>query len=173
MATETTAIVIYEGAGGTVEVRLDRESVWLTQRQMAELFDSSADNIGLLADSALAPAVATGTAPPTRPVLAVDTILADSKRRLRQALESYFRGDFDEAAETFDRLSRDMPTNAWVWAFLGASKYSLYAFEADETYKTSAFDAFRRAKQLRSWKGGLPEKYFSRRIRNAFNRTEG
>jgi prophage maintenance system killer protein len=47
MATETTDIAIYEGPGGTVEVRLDRESVWLTQRQMAELFDSSADNVGL------------------------------------------------------------------------------------------------------------------------------
>ncbi len=47
MATETTDIAFYEGPGGTVEVRLDRESVWLTQRQMAELFDSSTDNIGL------------------------------------------------------------------------------------------------------------------------------
>lgn len=45
--TETTDIAIYEGPGGVVEVRLDRESVWLTQRQMAELFDSSADNVGL------------------------------------------------------------------------------------------------------------------------------
>lgn len=40
-------IVIYEAAGGTIEVRLDRETVWLTQRQMAELFESSADNVGL------------------------------------------------------------------------------------------------------------------------------
>lgn len=47
MATETTDIAIYEGPGGVVEVRLDRESVWLTQRQMAELFDSSVDNVGL------------------------------------------------------------------------------------------------------------------------------
>jgi len=47
MASETTDIVIYEGPGGTVEVRLDRETVWLTQRQMADLFNSSTDNIGL------------------------------------------------------------------------------------------------------------------------------
>lgn len=40
-------ITIYEGPGGTIEVRVDRETVWLTQRQMAELFDSSTDNIGL------------------------------------------------------------------------------------------------------------------------------
>lgn len=40
-------IAIYEGPGGRVEVRVDRETVWLTQRQMAELFDSSTDNVGL------------------------------------------------------------------------------------------------------------------------------
>lgn len=40
-------IAIYEGPGGTVEVRVERETVWLNQKQMAELFDSSTDNIGL------------------------------------------------------------------------------------------------------------------------------
>lgn len=42
-----TDIAIYEGAGGAVEVRVERETVWLTQRQMAELFDTSTDNVGL------------------------------------------------------------------------------------------------------------------------------
>jgi hypothetical protein len=40
-------IVFYEGPGGVVEVRLERDSVWLTQKQMAELFDTSTDNVGL------------------------------------------------------------------------------------------------------------------------------
>lgn len=40
-------ITIYERPGGAIEVRVERETVWLTQRQMAELFDSSTDNIGL------------------------------------------------------------------------------------------------------------------------------
>jgi hypothetical protein len=42
-------IVIYEDADQTVEVRLDadQETVWLTQRQMAELFDTSSDNVSL------------------------------------------------------------------------------------------------------------------------------
>ena len=40
-------IVIYETEYSNVEVRLDRETVWLTQRQMAELFDTSSDNISL------------------------------------------------------------------------------------------------------------------------------
>lgn len=33
-----TDIVIYEGPDGTVEVRLDRETVWLRQEQMSQLF---------------------------------------------------------------------------------------------------------------------------------------
>jgi prophage maintenance system killer protein len=42
-------ILVYEAPDGRarVEVRLDRETVWLTQRQMADLFTTSADNIGL------------------------------------------------------------------------------------------------------------------------------
>src|SRR5690606_9341449 len=42
-------IVLYQAPGGDVrlEVRLDRETVWLSQRQMAEIFDTSTDNVGL------------------------------------------------------------------------------------------------------------------------------
>jgi len=46
----TTQIIIYEDADQSVDVRLDgtRETVWLTQRQMAEVFDTSTDNISHL-----------------------------------------------------------------------------------------------------------------------------
>jgi hypothetical protein len=42
-------VVIYEAEDRriAVKVRLDGETVWLTQRQMADLFDTSTDNIGL------------------------------------------------------------------------------------------------------------------------------
>ena len=30
-----------------VDVRLDQETVWLTQRQMSEVFRTSSDNVGL------------------------------------------------------------------------------------------------------------------------------
>ena len=133
------------------------------------------DNVILLADAVQVPAAIivppTTTAPEPRPVQATDLVLADSRRRVRQALESYFNGDFEDASRSFQRLTREMQNNAWLWAFLGASLYSQYAFEADEAYRTSALDAFRKAKRLRRWNGGLPNKYFSRRIRNAFNQA--
>jgi len=42
-------INIYQEEGQAVEVRLDsqRETIWLSQAQMAELFDKDADTIGL------------------------------------------------------------------------------------------------------------------------------
>lgn len=42
-------IIIYEDpdAPNPVQVKLEGETVWLTQRQMAELFDTSIDNVGL------------------------------------------------------------------------------------------------------------------------------
>ena len=42
-------VLVYEAADGSmrVDVRLEQDTVWLTQRQMAELFESSTDNVGL------------------------------------------------------------------------------------------------------------------------------
>lgn len=134
-------------------------------------------NAGDFADLAMPPNVPSPVTPspgpspirPSKPAIATDAVLDDYKPQLRSALEDYFNGEFDEASRQFAELTRKLPDNAWIWAFLGASQYSQYAFEADESYRTQALRSFRRAKQLRSWKGGLPDKYFSRRIRRAFN----
>lgn len=40
-------IIIFEADTDRVEVWLEGETMWMTQAQMAELFDTSADNIGL------------------------------------------------------------------------------------------------------------------------------
>jgi prophage maintenance system killer protein len=42
-------ILVYEALDGSirVDVRLEQDTVWLTQRQMSELFETSADNVGL------------------------------------------------------------------------------------------------------------------------------
>ena len=42
-------VVLYSAEDGKVqlEVQLDHETVWLNQRQMAELFDKDTDTIGL------------------------------------------------------------------------------------------------------------------------------
>ena len=42
-------VLVYEAADGSVrvDVRLEQDTVWLTQRQMSELFETSIDNVGL------------------------------------------------------------------------------------------------------------------------------
>ena len=47
--TPSGEVIVYETPDGgvRVEVRLDRDTVWLAQRQMADLFDTSTDNISL------------------------------------------------------------------------------------------------------------------------------
>jgi len=136
-----------------------------------------AENAGDLADLATAPA-APSTVPalantvppaPTKPTVATEDVLDSYKPRLRRALQNYFAGEFGDASRDFEVLVRDLPTNGWIWAFLGASQYSQYAFEGEESYRAAALKSFRKAKSLRRWSGGLPDKYFSRRIRRAFN----
>ena len=46
-ATPGGEVLVYEAADGSarVDVRLERETVWLTQRQMAELFETTPENV--------------------------------------------------------------------------------------------------------------------------------
>ncbi len=129
---------------------------------------ASAGNAVTFADLAPAPGAPVPHIP-TRPTQASNAVLADSASHVRDALESYFRGDFDEAATKFRTLTQDMPTNGYIWAFLGASQYSQYAFEADTRFRDQAMESFRKAKKLKKWNGGLPDKYFSKRIRRVFD----
>ncbi len=134
---------------------------------------AAAENAGDLADLAMAP-VAPTPGPtilpaPTKPVIATQTVLSDYEPQLKRALEDYFNGEFGRASQHFEDLSSKLPSNGWIWAFLGASQYSQYAFEADDSYRQKALRSFRKAKALKKWgKAGLPDKYFSKRIRRAF-----
>jgi tetratricopeptide (TPR) repeat protein len=137
---------------------------------------AAAENAGDLADLAMAPTAAppppvavAQTPAPTKPAIVTQTVLSDYEPQLRRALEDYFNGDFGDASKRFQDLTAKLPSNGWVWAFLGASQYSQYAFEADDSYRQKAIRSFRKAKQLKKWgKTGLPDKYFSKRIRRAF-----
>ncbi|HEV7767248.1 MAG TPA: tetratricopeptide repeat protein, partial [Thermoanaerobaculia bacterium] len=127
---------------------------------------SLADNAGDLADvaqppNAPAPIAPTPTPNPTplvpRSVAATGQVIDEHADDVKRALEQYFAGEFEEAAQRFERLTSAMPDNGWIYAFLGASQYSIYAFEADENYRKAAINSFRKAKKLRTWRDGLPQ----------------
>ena len=134
---------------------------------------ASAQNAQTFADSAVAPGatpvqVATTTSQP-KTAAATAAVFSDYTPQLRSALTNYFNGDFDAAAVGFESLTRSLPRNGWVWAFLGASRYAQYAFEQDENLKAQAVVAFKNAKTYRKWNNGLPDRYFSKKIRKFFS----
>lgn len=131
---------------------------------------ATAQNAALLADSATAPGGPVAPTPvPVTPIAPGGPGLPDLEPQLRRALESYYNGEFDTASREFKALTEKYPANGRIWALFGASQYSLYAFELNEKYRTDALAAFKRAKQLGAWRNGLPERWFSRRIRKAFS----
>jgi prophage maintenance system killer protein len=80
-------VLVYEAPDGgvRVEVKLDRDTVWLTQRQMADLFDTSTDNVGLhlknvFADSELEEAGTTED---------FSVVQSEGKRRVRREVKHY------------------------------------------------------------------------------------
>jgi tetratricopeptide (TPR) repeat protein len=136
---------------------------------------AAAGNAKMYFDSAGGNAVATAPTPQpiTKATAATNAAVGTLAQRVHQALEAYFAGDFETAEARFRILSSEMPKNGWIYAFLGASQYSMYAFEADQNYKTKAIQSFKKAKQLHFKNGELPQQYFSRRIRKAFREAEG
>ncbi|MDE2911889.1 MAG: virulence RhuM family protein [Paracoccaceae bacterium] len=80
-------VAVYEDAGGEVrvDVRLDRETVWLTQRQMAEVFDSTPENVLMHLRNIFASGELEADAT-TKEFLAVRT---EGRRRVRRQLKHY------------------------------------------------------------------------------------
>ena len=80
-------IALYATPDGSIklDVRMDAETVWLTQRQMAELFDTSTDNVGLhlkhiYESEELAEAATTED---------YSVVQQEGKRRVRRAIKHY------------------------------------------------------------------------------------
>ncbi|HEY0159698.1 MAG TPA: tetratricopeptide repeat protein [Thermoanaerobaculia bacterium] len=169
MSTLTNAVT----ANTSARTNDDLQNVITLADGAGDLFE-----LAMPPSAAPSPAIAVTTPSPALPVVprpsaATSEVVDEHADEVRRALEYYFAGEFEEATQRFQALTRKMPTNGWIHAFLGASQYSQYAFEADENFRAAAMESFRRAKQLRSWKDGLPPKYFSKRIRQVFSDTKG
>ena len=80
-------VAVCESAGGEVrvDVRLDRETVWLTQRQMAQVFDTSPENVLMHLRNIFASGEL-GADATTKEFLVVRT---EGRRRVRRTLKHY------------------------------------------------------------------------------------
>ena len=80
-------VAVYEGGKGEVrvDVRLDRDTVWLTQRQMAEVFDTTPENVLMHLRNIFASGELEAD-PTTKEFLVVRT---EGRRRVRRTLKHY------------------------------------------------------------------------------------
>ena len=80
-------VAVYDSADGEVrvEVRLDRETVWLTQRQMAQVFDTTPENVLMHLRNIFASGELEAEAT-SKEFLAVRT---EGRRRVRRTLKHY------------------------------------------------------------------------------------
>ena len=80
-------VIVYESpeGEGSVDVRFKDESVWLTQRQMAEVFRTSTDNVGLH----LKNIYATGELKEAATTEDFSVVRSEGQRKVRRALKHY------------------------------------------------------------------------------------
>lgn len=104
-----TDIVIFEEGAGSVEVRLEGETLWATQGQMAELFDTSTDNIGLHLKNVYAEAELDEAA--TTEDFSV--VRQEGKRQVRRRLKHY---SLDAVISVGYRVSSQRATRFRQWA---------------------------------------------------------
>lgn len=102
-------IVIFEDDSQPVEVRLEGETLWATQSQMAELFDTSTDNIGLH----LKNVYAEGELDEEATTEDFSVVRQEGKRRVRRRLKHY---DLDAVIAVGYRVSSRRATRFRQWA---------------------------------------------------------
>lgn len=112
-ASSRADISIYEGPGGRVEVRLTQETLWLTQRQMAEVFDTTPENVFLHLKNIFSDGELDESAT-TKDFLAVRT---EGKRQVQRWLKHY---DLDAIISVGYRVSskRAVAFRQWATAVL-------------------------------------------------------
>ena len=121
-------VVLYQSPDGEVrlDVRLDHESVWLTQKQMAELFDTSPDNVGLhlknvYAEGELVEGATTEDS---------SVVQTEGKRRVRRSVKHY---SLDAVISVGYRVNSARGTQFRIWATRTLREHLLRGYTLSET----------------------------------------
>jgi len=140
-------IAIYESADGQVEVRVDRETIWLTQRQLATLLDTSTDNIGLHLKNIYAEGELVESA--TTEYFSV--VQTEGKRRVARQVRHY---NLDAVLSVGYRVSSTKATRFRQWATRTLREHLTRGFtlnrhrlEANARQLEAALELVRRAAQ--------------------------
>jgi len=120
-------VIVYQAPDGEVrvDVRLERETVWLSQKQIAELLDTSADNVGLhlkniYAEGELQEAATTEDS---------SVVQTEGRRQVRRQLRHY---NLDAILSVGYRVNSKRGTQFRIWATRTLREHLLRGYTLNE-----------------------------------------
>ncbi len=120
-------MLIYQSEDGSfhTEVRLESQSVWLSQKQMAELFGTSPDNIGLH----LKNIYADGELPEDGTTENFSVVQLEGKRKINRQVKHY---NLDAIISVGYRVNSKQGTQFRIWANKVLKEYLLQGYALNE-----------------------------------------
>ena len=111
MTNSTGQIAIYQSADGSIatEVRLEGETVWLSQKQMADLFDKNVPNI----NEHISNVFAEGELEPSATVRKFRIVRQEGQRQVEREIEHY---NLDVIISVGYRVKSKQGTQFRIWA---------------------------------------------------------
>jgi len=127
VATEGTPFLLYEGENETVHVKvlMQAETIWLTQRSLSELFQTSKQNISLHIQNIFDE----GELTPSATVKDFLTVQTEGKREVTRSLEYY---NLDAIIAVGYRVNSRRATQFRIWATNTLKEYIKKGFVMDD-----------------------------------------
>lgn len=149
-------IVIYQTDDGQtqIDVRFDTETIWLSQKQMGELFEKDSDTIGLH----LKNIYSTGELEEKSTTEKYSVVQKEGKRRVKRKIKFY---NLDATISVGYRVNSKRGTQFRIWANKVLREYLVQGFVINEkqlTQKAGATELFG-AEKDDSFKGSLENIY--------------
>lgn len=120
-------IILYQTESGDtrIEVRLENETVWLTQQQLAELFQTTKQNISLHIKNIFKE----GELPETATVKEYLTVQQEGKRSVRRAVQHF---NLDVIISVGYRVNSHRGTQFRIWATQRLREFLIKGFTLDD-----------------------------------------
>ena len=145
---EQSQLILYDSPEGEnqVEVRLVSESIWMSQKQMAELFEKDTDTIGLHLKNIFS----TGELEESGTTEKFSVVQKEGKRRVKRSIQHY---NLDAIISVGYRVNSKRGTQFRVWANKILKEYLVQGFSINEKRlkdKVAQLEELKRIVELQS-----------------------
>ncbi len=157
-------ILIYEGPNGDVkiDVRLQNETVWLTQKLMAQLFQTTKQNISLHIKSIFKE----GELIPEATVKKYLTVQNEGQREVKREIDYY---NLDMVLSVGYRVKSHLATQFRIWATQRLKEYIIKGFVLnDDRFKSGSSMNYFNELQERIREIRLSERFFYQKIKDIY-----